>query len=135
MIRRAIQEDIVHIYEMAEVFNKKYFGIPLYPERALTTIAYIIEEGVCFVSDTGFIGGMVADDLFRDWKILHEAGWYSEDKSGIKLLDAFIQEGRDLGVDEIKVGTLSTSPAMAGRILQRKGFAPLEQSYRLLTGA
>ena len=134
-VRRATPEDFAHIMSMVRAFNAKYFRIPLNEGKTHAVLDRVIAEGVIFVSDTGFIAGMVADDLFRDWTLLQEFGWYAEDKSGFVLLDTFIQAGHDLGVNEIRVATLSTSPPVAGRILLSRGFAPLEQSYRLMTGA
>lgn len=135
MIRRAELADIPDIMQLVHTFNDKYFGIPLNYQKTLDMVLWIIEEGVCFISERGFIGGVVVNDLIRDWTILEELGWYSEDKSGIELLNAFIDAGKELVVDEVRVCTLETSSPIAGRILQRKGFAPLETSYRLITGA
>lgn len=134
-VRKAELEDVTSILALIERFNTKYFGIPMNLQKTINMVAWIIEDGVGFVSDGGFIGGIVLNDLIRDWTLLQEFGWYAEDKSGIALLQAFIDAGRDLQVDEVRVCTLSTSSAIAGRILQRKGFAPLETSYRLITGA
>ncbi len=135
MIRRAELDDMTTIMELIQTFNRRYFGIPINSVKTMNMVAWIIEDGVGFISDHGFIGGVVVEDLIRDWIILQELGWYSEDKSGIKLLNAFIDAGKDLRVDEVRVCTLETSSPIAGRILQRKGFAPLETSYRLITGA
>ncbi len=135
MIRPALMSDMSHIMELVHEFNDTYFGIPLNDEKAREMVHWIIADGVGFISERGFIGGVVVDDLIRDWIVLQELGWYSEDKSGIKLLNAFIDAGKELGVDEVRVCTLQTSSPIAGRVLQRKGFAPLETSYRLITGA
>ncbi len=121
--------------KLIQTFNRRYYGIPINSKKTIDMVAWIIEDGVGFISEAGFIGGVFVLDLIRDWTILQECGWYSEDKSGIKLLDAFIKAGYEAQVNEIRVCTLETSSAIAGRILQRKGFAPLETSYRLITGA
>ena len=134
-IRIAELSDMTDIMKMIVKFNDKYFGIPVNPVKTMNMVAWIIEDGVGFLSERGFIGGVIVDDFIRNWTILQELGWYSEDRSGIKLLEAFIAAGKCLGVDEVRVCTLETSSVMAGRILQRKGFAPLETSYRLITGA
>jgi len=134
-VRQATADDAEGIIDLIHNFNAEYFDVPLSDPKTRKMVDWVIDEGVMFVSGTGFIAGMVVDDLFRDWTVLQEFGWYAEDKSGIALLDAFIQAGRDLQVDEVRVCTLSTSSAIAGRILRRKGFAPLEESYRLKIGA
>ena len=134
MIRRATYNDIPKLLPLAERFNDKYYGVPLDTEKTILVITWIIEDGIGFVSDTGFIGGGVVEDLMRDRTILQEVAWYSEGRDGVALLNAFITEGLKLDVDEIRVCTLATSSAFAGRLLQRKGFAPLETSYRLEIG-
>lgn len=134
-IRKAELSDMTHIMSLIRTFNDKYFGIPVNTYKTIEMATWIIEDGVGLISERGFIGGVFVNDLIRDWTILQELGWYSEDKSGIKLLDAFITAGKDAHVDEVRVCTLETSSPIAGRILQRKGFAPLEMSYRLITGA
>ena len=135
MIRVAELSDIPNIMRLINTFNAEYFGIPLNYQKTLDTVFWIIEDGIGFVSECGFIGGVIVVDLIRDWTVLQEMGWYSTDRSGIKLLDAFVRAGLDRTVDEVRVCTLETSSPIAGRILQRKGFAPLETSYRLITGA
>ncbi len=133
-VRPAIPADIGRIVYMVERFNAIYFDVPVSPVKTRNMVEWVIDEGVIFVSDSGFIAGMVTEDLFRDWTILQEFGWFAEDRSGIALLDAFIHAGHSLEVDEVRISTLSTSSPLAGRILQRKGFAPLEHSYRLKLG-
>lgn len=135
LVRRAALEDMPRIMELIQEFNDNYHDVPINPAKAIAVSAWIIEDGVGFISDSGFIGGVVADDLLRDWTVLHELGWFSKDRSGTKLLDAFITAGFELGVNEVRVCALETSSPIVGRLLQRKGFAPLEVSYRLMTGA
>jgi len=134
VIRKPTLYDIPAILTLAMKFNDTYCTTPLHLEKVLLLITYCIEEGVAWISDTGFIGGCVVEDLMRDRTILQEVAWYSEGRDGVALLNAFIDEGKKKGVDELRVCTLEASSAMAGRILQRKGFAPLETSYRLEVG-
>lgn len=134
-MRAARLEDMPAIIKLIVEFNDDYHDVPINLSKAISVSTWIIEEGVGFISESGFIGGVVVDDLLRDWTVLQELGWFSKDRSGTKLLDAFIAAGFDLGVDEIRVCTLETSSPIVGRILQRKGFAPLERSYRMMTGA
>lgn len=132
MIRRADHFlDFWHILDLTEEFNSKYYHKPLDKAKTSDMISDIIEYGVCFVSDNGYIGGVVTPDPFRDANALVELGWFAKDNSGIKLLDAFIAEGRELGVDEIRMCTMSTSPVIAEKIILRKGFTVAETQYRL----
>ncbi len=131
MIRVAEQSDLWHIFDLTEEFNSKYYHKPLDEVKTVHMIERVIEDGVCFVSDSGYIGGIVTSDPFRDANALIELGWYATDNSGIKLLDAFIAEGRRLEVDEIRMCTMSTSPVIAEKIILRKGFTLAETQYRL----
>lgn len=135
MIRRATLDDISVVLPMAIKFNDEYFGIPLNLVKTAEVICYIIEEETAYVSPGGFIGGIVTEDLMRDWTVLQEVAWYSTDRSGLKLLDAFVLAGQWLDVDEVRVCHLETSSPIVGKLLQRRGFALLETSYRLELGA
>jgi len=135
MIRRATLDDMSTILPLAIEFNDKYFGIPLNLEKTINVITWVIEEGEAFISDGGFIGALYVDDLMRDWSVLQEVAWYSTDKTGMLLLDELIRQGKIAGVDEVRVCHLATSSPIVGKLLHRKGFAPLETSYRLITGA
>ncbi len=135
IVRPATPADIDRVIGMVYDFNAAYYDVPLCPTRTQHMVELVVGEGVIFISDTGFIAGMVTDDLFREWTILQEFGWYATDRSGIALLDAFILAGRDLTVNEVRLSTLSTSPAGVGKLLLSRGFAPLDQSYRLMIGA
>jgi len=131
MIRQATQQDLWHILDLTEEFNTMYYHKPLDEVKTVGMIELIIEDGVCFVSDKGYIGGVVMPDSFRDANALVELGWFAKDNSGIKLLDAFIAEGHRLNVDEIRMCTMSTSPDIADKIILRKGFTLAETQYRL----
>tara|TARA_R110002073_G_scaffold103484_2_gene234177 strand:- start:2554 stop:2949 length:396 start_codon:yes stop_codon:yes gene_type:complete len=131
MIRKATKSDLWHIYDLSEEFNDMYYHKPLDEVKATHMLEHMIEHGVFFVSDNGFIGGLIIPDPFRDANALVEMGWFATDSSGIKLLDAFIAEGRRLDVDEIRMCTMSTSPAVAEKIILRKGFSLAETQYRL----
>ena len=135
MISRATIDDMQTILPLAIEFNERYFGIPLNLVKTCEVICYIIEEETAFISPGGFIGGIVTEDLLRDWTVLQEVAWYSTDRTGIQLLDRFIKKGRAMEVDEVRVCHLETSSPVVGKLLQRRGFAPLETSYRLEIGA
>ncbi len=131
-VRQAERSDIPAIYDMAFGFNEDYFDIPLDMDSCLNTMVDTINNHVAFVSDTGFIGGWLVKDPVRDHVVLVETAWYCTGREGIALLNRFIEEGRKLMVDEVRMTTLETSPKAATAILKRKGFAPIETSHRLL---
>jgi hypothetical protein len=135
MIREASLDDMAVILPMAIKFNDDYFGIPLNLLKTVRLITMVIEEGEAFISDGGFIGALYVEDLVRDWTVLQEVAWYSTNHTGLKLLDRLIEAGRWSDVHDVRVCHLATSSPIVGKLLQRKGFAPLETSYRLITGA
>lgn len=131
MIRRATQGDALFILALTKRFSEKYYDGPLDLNRAARSINRIISDGTCFVSNEGFIGGVLVDSLFHNETALVELGWYAEDSSGARLLDQFIQEGWDIGATEIRMTTLNNSPGVAHRLLHNRGFYAAETSYRL----
>lgn len=131
MIRRATHADHLHICRLTKRFNDQFYDRPLNITKTADAVSLIIDGGACFVSDGGFIGGIETPDLFRDEVALIELGWYAEDRHGMRLLDTFIQEGKDRGVDEVRMCTMHTSPKSAVRALERRGFLATETSYRL----
>ena len=131
MIRRADRYDAGFIYDLTSEFNAEYYDRPLNEEKTFATIEKIIADGVCFVSNKGYIGGLLMPDLFRDDVALVEIGWFSKDRSGVELLEAFIADGFDKGADEIRMCTMGTSPPSAAKLLLRRRFELTETSYRL----
>jgi hypothetical protein len=134
VIREATLDDMGTILPMAIQFNDEYFPVPLNIEKSVRMITLLIEEHEAFISDGGFIGGAYVEDPMRDCSILQEVAWYATDNSGMRLLDRLIDQAVKFGV-ELRVSTLASSSPIVGKLLQRMGFAPLETSYRLETGA
>ena len=131
MIRVATQQDLWHILDLTQDFNAMYYHKPLNEDKTIAMIEHIITTGVCFVSDNGYIGGLIIDDPFRDENALVELGWFATDNTGVKLLDAFVAEGWRRQIAEIRMCTMSTSPAVADVIIKRRGFSLAETQYRL----
>lgn len=130
-VREAVITDLPFILGLVNEFNTKYFDIELDPDKTEDMILHLILNGIVFVSDKGFIGGMAVPDLFRSRTYLQELGWYAKDRSGYYLLKRFIAEAKEFDIDEIRMCTLETSPPEATRLLERVGFVPVERSYRL----
>ena len=132
MIRPCEHTDIPDLRVMANSFHYSYCEGTLDTHRAHELICKILNEGISFRSDNGFIGGIVMPHPFTGHSVLVELAWWSRDKSGIKLLDTFIQAGKDEDVHEIRMSTMGTSSATADKIIQRKGFAVAETQYSLI---
>lgn len=124
--------DFPHIYRLTKEFNDQYFGIPLNGEKLERWFELVVEHGVIYHTDGGYIAGLVVDDPVRDWTALVENAWYARDRSGLRLLRKFIQHGRDIGADEIRMTTLNTTPPGVLTLLGRTGFEEIERSHRLI---
>lgn len=133
VVRPATLDDLEDILDIATLFNDKYVGEPLNPDKARTSLRHFIEEGVVLCATNGAIVGMSYEDPFRDQTILLEIGWYAEGqgKTGLALLRQFIRRGRELGVDKITLSTLAESDPRVGELLMRMGFTLCERSYTL----
>lgn len=114
------------------MFNAEYYDVPLDDDRTRRTTLQLLDTGVVFMSDGGFIAGAIVQDPFRQWEALVEFGWYATDSSGMRLLNKFVELGRESMLDEVRMTTLSTSPEGVNETLRRYGFNPIEVSHRLL---
>ena len=132
-IRRATTDNEEDLYEMVLAFNAEYFGIPINPEKLEQWVQLHLQAGIILMSEDGFISGLYVPDPLRDHNVLLESGWFSRDNHGARLLLKFINHAREIGVDEVRMTTLSTSPEAANQMLTRLGFEPVETSWRLLT--
>lgn len=131
-IRQCNANDLMWLLDLTQQFNDKLFDVPLNRDKSFDYLAAMIEHGVCYRGNHGAIVGMVAPDPFRDWNVLVEIGWFTDTPGeGLALLDTFIEHGRQVGVDEVRMTTLERNKSVA-KLLQRKGFVPIETSHRLL---
>ena len=131
-VRKCTLNDLDWMLDTAKEFNDRYFYVPLNELKSRNHLELIVSEGVTFRTDDAVIIGLVHEDPMRNWYVLVELGWYSRSpRQGIKVLHRFIKEGKDHGLDEVRMTTLATNVG-AERILQRAGFSPAETSHRLL---
>ena len=130
---RSTEDDLEDIIDIATVFNDKYGDMPLNPDKARTSLRHFIQEGVVFNTPLGAIVGIILEDPFRDVTTLLEIGWYAEaqGRSGLALLKAFIEEGRNQGVDSIVLSTLTQSDPRVNTLLERMGFKETETAFTL----
>ena len=70
MIKKATMQDLDRIVALTEEFNENYYHIPLNLDKTKTMIEHMINHGIVFVSDGGYIGGMLVPDMFRDYLAL-----------------------------------------------------------------
>ena len=132
-VRRMTTDDLPWLHDLAVQFNDKYVGVPLNYTKTSAMLTHMINTGVALRSDNGAIVGIIMDDPFRDTTFLVEIGWYADDGTGMKLLDAFIEEGRQAGVDQVRMTTLHSNRG-AEVCMRRRRFTPLEHSWGLTIG-
>lgn len=127
-----VYDDLEWLLELTIQFNDEWYGVPINEYKARDALEEIIlgPAGVGFRTEHGAIIGTIEDDPFRDYTVLNERGWYATDRSGVKLLNAFVEYGKELGVDEIRVGHLHKNDGVS-KLLERKGFTPVETSHGL----
>lgn len=130
-VRDCTLEDLDWLCEMTDRFNDKHFDVPVAPHKVHEVHRKLILDGVSLRTDDAAIVGVVYEDLWRDWSVLVELGWYSEGRGGLHVLKAFENRGRELGVDEVRMSTLDKAPVPA-RLLARRGYTPIETSHRLM---
>jgi GNAT superfamily N-acetyltransferase len=86
-------------------------------------------SGVVFRHEWGAIGGFVSP-MWMSPSVLvaSELFWWSE-REGLALLRAFEDWAKDQGAVAVNMIGLATNER-AGRIYERRGYAPVEQVYR-----
>lgn len=134
MIRIITEEDADWLYERTLEFNDKYYSVPLNESKTRSAIDFFINHpaAIGFRSDGGYIAGVIEEDPFRDWVFLCERGWFSKDRSGIKLLDTFIEWASDNPeINEVRMGHLASNPGVQ-RLLSKRGFKVREVSTGML---
>lgn len=130
-MKQASEEDIKDLVGMAFKFwQKSGIGYQFEFDKVEKMFRQCIEQGVCIRTEQGFIAGLEMPDPYHSAWYLVELGWYCEDGRGRQLLMEFIRQGRELGVDEIRMSTLPMSKS-ARVLLQRYGFKEQEVSYGL----
>lgn len=126
MIRSAVEADIPRIIEMVERLRDAVSG-PQKPCRIRTgqTIAELIHspDGAVWVSERGFLAAKLGRTIISPDLIAEECGWYAEDRSGMRLLNAFERWAESKGATLIR---MSCNGGAAQQILERSGYRVAE---------
>lgn len=136
-VRRATREDVARLTRLAQLeharsqFNTDRFD-PAVAARNFETCATGALSAV-FISNTapGFIAGFVQPGLYNGRMTAHELAWYSEDGSGLALLDAFTVWAQRMRATRVVVANfagIKDAPKFT-RVLNRKGFAFLGNTF------
>lgn len=130
-MRIAMQRDWREVRDKVHAFNDQFFHIPVDSEKLYRWFEQHLSMGIILLSDEGLITGLSISDPVRNWDVLAETAWYDTGRDGIRLLREFIEYGREIGADEVRMTTLNTTPAGVLTLLQRMGFEEIERSHRL----
>lgn len=133
MIRIATQDDRLHVIRLGIEFNDLHYDVPVSDHKLNDWWNLHTERGVILCSDTGYLSALIVPDPIRDWTALVETAWYDTNPAnGVALLKAAAKHGRTLFCDEMRMTTLTTTPARAVYLLQRLGYEEIERSHRLI---
>ncbi|RJE84035.1 hypothetical protein D3P04_13550 [Paracoccus onubensis] len=126
-IRPAGATDILRVVDMIEALTVAVNG-PVAVNRAHTakTVAALISspDGAVWVSEGGFIAGVIRCTVISPEPIATELGWYASDGSGLRLLKAFEKWATDKGARLIQMST-----GAEGIDLSRLGYRLAERAW------
>ena len=128
-MRTATVADIPLLVEMMRRFHKaKEARFPFNASDAATSIARIIESGVVFMTEGGFIAGMKASAMTNARHVTaHEILWWSEDGQGRVLRQAFEDWASDS--DDMEISHPHSAETV-GAMLHRAGYSPATKVWR-----
>ena len=124
-VRRATHLDVMRIVGMVEELRDAVNGLmPVNRPWTAQFVASLIDspQGVVFVTDGGFIAGMLQPTVINPAPVAMENGWFANDGSGRALLGAFEAWGREQGAEMVKLSTGAVGPDLckAGYVLTEK---------------
>lgn len=126
-VRLAGAQDVLRVVEMIEDLRAAVQG-PIPVDRAWTarTVAGLIasDDGAVWITDGGFIAGVIEPTIISPAPVAKEMGWYSRDRSGLLLLRAFEGWARMRGATLIQLSTGSE-----GLDLSRFGYRIAERAW------
>ena len=125
MIRPAVEADIPRLIDMIERLAGIVNDLTVDRIRAGETLSSLIHDpaGIVFCTDGGFIAGRVADTFIGRDLVAYEMGWFSSNRSGLKLLQVFEKWARDQGATTI---AMSCNGGVAQRVLEKCGYRAAE---------
>ena len=127
MIRPATADDVLRIVDMVEALRLAVGG-PIPVDRAHTaqTVAALLSspDGAVWVSQGGFIAGVLTQTIISPVPVAQELGWFATDKSGLRLLRAFENWAQARGAALIQLSTGPTGPD-----LTRLGYRRAETAW------
>ena len=126
-VRLAGAQDVLRVVDMIEDLRAAVQG-PIAVDRAWTarTVAGLIasDDGAVWITDGGFIAGVIEPTIISPAPVAKEMGWYSRDRSGLLLLRAFEGWARARGATLIQLST-----GAEGLDLSRFGYRIAERAW------
>jgi N-acetylglutamate synthase-like GNAT family acetyltransferase len=90
------------------------------------------DSAIVLVSGKGLICGFVMPTVAnKAWLVCLELYWYAKDGKGYKLMKAFTDRAKELGVNEVRFSHRSATPKI-GKYLEKQGYSLDEQVYKRL---
>lgn len=133
MIRRATVDDMPEIIRLGREFlaYSPHRWIPLDEEAFAQAMGGMIEgQGAVFLSDDGFIGGVLTPCYFNPaYSFAAELFWFAR-KEGQALRQAFEAWAREMGADAVTCsGLVDDHEKAIRRIWGRAGYEPSEIAF------
>ena len=131
--RAATTADAPAIAAMALSFiaASPYKDVEVTADSLMPLILSLIEDGIMFVSDNGFITGVVSPLFFAPSVLIaSDLAWWSEDGSGEKLREAFEDEAANRGAHAVQMSVLNNDFASRlTKTLAEDNYHPVEVSF------
>ena len=126
-VRLATASDVLRIVSWIEELRDAVNGpIPVDRVHTASTVARLIAspDGFVAVSDGGFIAGCLQATVINPHPIAAEVGWFSSDRSGLALLQAFEKWAAERGALLVQLST-----GAEGLDLSRLGYRLTERAW------
>lgn len=136
-VRRATIEDLAQLVRLGhlEHARSRWAAQKFDAEHVARSFTAFIQgmASAVFISRSGlgFIGGLVQPNLINRHWTAYEVAWYSEDGTGLRLLDALSAWARKANAVELIVHNYSglNDATQFGRVMQRRGFLPIGGTF------
>jgi hypothetical protein len=131
MVRYASEADIPLLLRLcrAEHAKSQWADVAFDPKAAEGTIrSFLMLVGrTVFVTDGGYIAGLVQPMGFTNRRVAFEYAWYAEDGSGLDLLRQFERWADYMGAFEVIAHNYLNDPRLA-KVACRRGYRLMGQA-------
>lgn len=126
-VRLATYPDVLTIVDYVEQLREAVRGpVPVDRSWTASTVARLIAspDAVVFISDGGFLAGLLQPTVINPQPVAMEVGWYASDRSGLALLRAFEGWAAERGAMLVQLST-----GAEGLDLSRLGYRKTEIAW------